>query len=550
MSYLGDINTSDIIDTKFTTVAASTGAPTTLSGTPAISVYKDNSTTQSTSGVTLSVDFDSVTGLNNVRIDTSSDGSFYAAGSNFQIVITTGTVGGTSAVGYVVGEFSIQKRAALRPTTAGRTLDVSAGGEAGVDWANVGSPTTTLNLSGTTVKTATDVETDTADIQSRLPAALVSGRMSSDVIAISGDTTAADNAEAFFDGTGYAGTNNVIPTVSSVTAIATGGITAASIAADAIGASELAADAVAEIADAVWDEVLSGHLTASTTGNALNAAGAAGDPWTTALPGAYGSGTAGKIIGDNINATISSRASQSSLDTVDDFLDTEIAAIKAKTDNLPSDPADASDIATATSAIAGYIDTEVAAILAAVDTEVAAIKAKTDNLPSDPADASDIASSFSTVNSTLSTIAGYVDTEVASVLAAVDTEVAAIKAKTDQLVFTTAGQIDATAITVSDKTGYSIAAGQLFVKKNTALSNFTFVMTDSSTNAPLAGLTVTATRSIDGAAFGACANSVTEISSGFYKINLAAADLNGTVIALRFTASGANDRTMTVITQA
>lgn len=31
--------------------------------------------------------------------------------------------------------------------------------------------------------------------------------------------------------------------------------------------------------------------------------------------------------------------------TVDDYLDTEIAAIKAKTDNLPSDPADASDVA-------------------------------------------------------------------------------------------------------------------------------------------------------------------------------------------------------------
>lgn len=47
----------------------------------------------------------------------------------------------------------------LIPTTAGRTLDVSAGGEAGVDWANVGSPTTVLNLSGTTIKTATDLAT-------------------------------------------------------------------------------------------------------------------------------------------------------------------------------------------------------------------------------------------------------------------------------------------------------------------------------------------------------------------------------------------------------
>lgn len=55
-----------------------------------------------------------------------------------------------------------------------------------------------------------------------------------------------------------------------------------------------------------------------------------------------------------------------------------------------------------------------------VDTEVAAIKAKTDNLPTDPADASDISASFSTVNSTLATIAGYVDTEVASIKSTVD----------------------------------------------------------------------------------------------------------------------------------
>ncbi len=42
----------------------------------------------------------------------------------------------------------------LVPTTAGRKLDVSTGGEAGLDWANIGSPTTTQNLTNTTVKTA------------------------------------------------------------------------------------------------------------------------------------------------------------------------------------------------------------------------------------------------------------------------------------------------------------------------------------------------------------------------------------------------------------
>jgi hypothetical protein len=84
----------------------------------------------------------------------------------------------------------------------------------------------------------------------------------------------------------------------------------------------------------VWDDTLAEHLISGSTGAALNAAGSAGDPWNTALPGAYGAGTAGKIVGDNVNATISSRASQTSLDTLDDFVDTEVAAIKAKTDSL------------------------------------------------------------------------------------------------------------------------------------------------------------------------------------------------------------------------
>lgn len=51
------------------------------------------------------------------------------------------------------------------------------------------------------------------------------------------------------------------------------------------------------------------------------------------------------------------------------------------------------------------------------------------------------------------------DTQLTTIDDLLDTEVAAIKAKTDQLVFTTANRVDATAITVSDKTGYSIASG-------------------------------------------------------------------------------------------
>ena len=101
----------------------------------------------------------------------------------------------------------------------------------------------------------------------------------------------------------------------------------------------------------------------------------------------------------------------------------------------------------------------------------------------------------------------------------------------------------------SNEVTSTLAAGTIFIKKNTALANFMFTMTDSTTNAPKTGLTVTATRSIDGAAFAACANSVSEVSSGWYKINLAATDVNGTVIALRFSATGANDRDLTIVTQ-
>ena len=56
--YQGDIALGQTIDVKFVTTAASTGQPTTLSGSPVISAYVGNSTTQITAGITLTVDFD------------------------------------------------------------------------------------------------------------------------------------------------------------------------------------------------------------------------------------------------------------------------------------------------------------------------------------------------------------------------------------------------------------------------------------------------------------------------------------------------------------
>lgn len=102
-------------------------------------------------------------------------------------------------------------------------------------------------------------------------------------------------------------------------------------------------------------------------------------------------------------------------------------------------------------------------------------------------------------------------------------------------------------------TSASFAAGSLpaasGIKKNTALAGFEFVMTDSTTHAPKTAVTVTATRSLDGAAFGACTNAVAELSNGVYTINLAAADLNANVVTFRFTGTASDDLLVTVITQ-
>lgn len=62
-----------------------------------------------------------------------------------------------------------------------------------------------------------------------------------------------------------------------------------------------------EVAIAVVDQTLAGHTTAGTVGGAVAASGSSGDPWSTVLPGDYDAGTAGRIIGDMIDAAISSR---------------------------------------------------------------------------------------------------------------------------------------------------------------------------------------------------------------------------------------------------
>jgi hypothetical protein len=85
--------------------------------------------------------------------------------------------------------------------------------------------------------------------------------------------------------------------------VSSGAVTAGTVS-DKTGYSlSTAPPTAAAIADAVWDEASGDHLAAGSTGAALNAAGSAGDPWTTTLPGAYTGSQAGKILADILTDT-------------------------------------------------------------------------------------------------------------------------------------------------------------------------------------------------------------------------------------------------------
>lgn len=90
---------------------------------------------------------------------------------------------------------------------------------------------------------------------------------------------------------------------------------------------------------------------------------------------------------------------------------------------------------------------------------------------------------------------------------------------------------------------------QTVAKRNTAIAGFPFLMTTSA-GAAATGLTVTGQVSQNGSSFTTLTNSasITEIANGWYYVNLAAADTNAASCALRFSATGARDTDMTLLT--
>lgn len=93
-------------------------------------------------------------------------------------------------------------------------------------------------------------------------------------------------------------------TVASPTNITAGTITTVTNLTNAATAGDLTAAMKTSVENAAWDATLASHLTAGSTGKALSSASSVGDPWSTALPGAYAAGTAGNIVGNKFGLSI------------------------------------------------------------------------------------------------------------------------------------------------------------------------------------------------------------------------------------------------------
>ena len=118
MIYLGDYSQGDTVYFKWHTTDAN-GASITRgdggsSGSPdnggEIRIYKNDSLAQfgSPGGIDDITDFDDITGVHHITIDTSAD-EFYEAGADYQVVVVQAVIDGNT-VSAVLAHFSIENR--------------------------------------------------------------------------------------------------------------------------------------------------------------------------------------------------------------------------------------------------------------------------------------------------------------------------------------------------------------------------------------------------------------------------------------------------------
>ena len=122
MLNLGKVRPGSTIRVPFGSYAAATGASSATTNLAAadVQIYKDGGTTQraSASGITVTADFDGLTGINFVSIDLADNttADFYAAGSEYVVVIADVTID-TQTVRFPIARFVIGMDNAVLDTT-------------------------------------------------------------------------------------------------------------------------------------------------------------------------------------------------------------------------------------------------------------------------------------------------------------------------------------------------------------------------------------------------------------------------------------------------
>lgn len=281
------------------------------------------------------------------------------------------------------------------------------------------------------------------------------------------------------------------------------------------------APTAAEVADAVWDEARSGHVTSGSFGEGVASVQGNVTGSTASVTGAVGSVTGN--VGGNVVGSVASVT----------------GAVGSVTGNVGGNVVGSTAsvtgaVGSVTGNVGGNVTGSVGSVVGAVGSVTGAVGSVTGNI------GGNVTGSVGSVATggiaAASFAAGAIDASAIATDAIGSSELAA-------------SAVSEITVAVWAETTRTLTNGA-GIKKNTAQVAFPFKMVDATDGfTAKTGVTVTATRSLDGAAFAACANGAAEVASGWYKITLAAADLNADTVVLRFTGSGCRDTEFVFVTE-
>jgi hypothetical protein len=373
--YIGSWKIDDILQHKVQTSSVTTGAATDADAVPTWRVYEDSTTTPVTTGSYTT--FNSLAGFYNAAI-TLAAAIGYEKGKNYYIRYSA-TV--ASIIGADVDTFQIEAEVDANSVSITVNANVSSVSAGSFQSITIGSVAATVNANVASVSSgafqSVTIGSVAGTVGSVAAAVTVNATSQAAIVdavwaeTAAGYTTAGSMGYQLAQADSIGALVNAIwdePKANHTTADTYGEYLDGTITAIAGGSSDttVSPTAIAAIADAVWDETGADHVSAGSFGARLNVsvnsmtAGAIG-PVTVGstsqsaiavqvTAGSIGAVTVGSTsasaiatatqalaltLGSTAVAAIQSGlATAAALDTVDNFLDTEIAAIKAKTDLL------------------------------------------------------------------------------------------------------------------------------------------------------------------------------------------------------------------------